>query len=337
MAFRDIYSEIRALPKMNLPFAQTLTNRALEKIYDESIWSFQLGESGWVTPGIVAAPPLTTTSGGTITTTFGSNKIVGDAQASAAWASISPNFPITTMQIRLPAYAIYSIIAQQLNTPSAGLTTLTIERPWMEPYGVGLAYMMYQCYFPAPTSGFKRWLAVRDFTNAANLWTRKNTQESLDAQDPQRTVFQNPSNVVPYKIDTRPGSSTLGRMLFELYPQPLSNLPYALYFVGNPDSLVNPGDQVQPPLTDELVIYRAKEQAYLWCEENKGRYPELQKSDWGFLAQAANELYKDRIKDIRKTDRDLSDAFVSTLRRKGLTQGGPFFSAITGEANVGAF
>lgn len=336
--FRDITAELRGLPKMNLPLAQTLTNRALEKIYDESIWSFQLQESGWFTPGIVASPPLTTTSGGTITTLFASNQIVGDAAASAAWAAIPAKFLITNMQIRLPAYAIYSVIAQAVNTPSAGLTTLTIDRPWMEPDGADLSYMMYQCYYPAPGPGkFKRWLAVRDFTNGAYLNWKISTQQDLDSEDPQRTIFQNPNRVVPYKIDTRPGSSTLGTMLFELYPQPLSQLPYALYFVGDPASLSNPTDAVPPPLTDEVTLYRAKQQAYIWCEENKGRYPELGKSDWEFLAKASGELYKDRIKDIRKTDRDLADAFVSTLRRRNITVGGPFYSAVTGQANVGAF
>lgn len=338
MAFRNMTAEIRGLPKMNLPLAQTMVNRGLQKIYDENVWSFQIGEGGWITPLPIATQNI---PGGLITAATFSDQIVGDANAAAAWAAIPAGYSITDFQIRFPAYALYSIIDYAVDVPSAGLATLTLDRPWMEPNGALRPYQMYQAYYPAPTqrpgARFKRWLAVRDFTNAANLdwWSYK--QESLDAIDPQRTVFQNPAAVVPYKVDTRTGSSTLGSMLYELYPGPMSNLPYALYFVEDPGELQNPADEIPYPLTEEVVLYRAKEQAYIWCEENKGRYPELMKTDWGFLMQASAEMYKDRIKDIRKRDRDMVDSFVTTIRRKYPTVGGPFYSAITGGATVGNF
>lgn len=324
MSFRDIYSELRGTPKMNVGLAMTLSNRGLQKIYDESLWSFQLGESGWFTPSEVSA--------GTVTTTLGSSSVQADATAKAALNAIPAPFLITTFQFRIPAYAIYSIVAYN---PGTGL--ITLDRPWMEPAGAGQTYQVYQCYYPAPSATFKRWLAVRDFTNAASLdwWSKK--QGDLDFIDPQRTVFQNPSIVAPYKVDTRANSSTPGRMLFELYPQPLSPLPYALYYVDSGTPLVNPGDNVPFPLTDELVLWRAKEQAYLWCEENKGQHPELQKSDWQFLAEAAKLEYKERLMDIRKKDRDICDSFITQIRRFYPMTGAPYFSAITGQATVGVF
>lgn len=338
MAFRDMVGEIRGLPKMNLPLAKTLVNRGLQKILDENLWSFQLAESGWITPLPIAAQNI---PGGLITVNTFDDVIVGDANAAAAWAAIPSGYPITSFQIRFPAYALYSIIDYEVDVPSVGLATLTLDRPWMEPSGANRSYQMYQAYYPAPSqredARFKRWLAVRDFTNAASLdwWSYK--QQDLDATDPQRTIFNNPARVVPLKLDNRPGSATLGRMLFELYPGPLQNLPYALYFVEDPPELENPNDELPAPLTEELVLYRAKEQAYIWAEENKGRYPELMKTDWGFLMQASSEFFKDRIKDIRKRDRDLVDSFVTVIRRKFPTIGGPFYSAVTGGASVGNF
>lgn len=329
MSFRDMVAELRGLPKMNLALAQTMVNRGLQKILDENLWSFQLAESGWITPTVVNA--------GRITVDTFSDQAVGDATAAVAWAAIPIGYPITSFQIRYPAGALYSVIDYETDTPSTGLATLTLDRPWMEVSGVARSYLMYQAYYPAPSATFKRWLAVRDFTNAANLdwWSRK--QGDLDMLDPQRTVFQNPAAVVPLKQDNRPGSDTLGRVLFELYPGPLANLPYALYFVQDPPELQNPGDELPAPLTEEVVLYRAKEQAYVWCMENVGRYPELAKTDWGFLIQASSELYKDRLKDIRKRDRDTVDSFVTTIRRKYPTIGGPFYSAVTGQGSVGLF
>lgn len=323
MSFRDIYSEIRAIPKMNLPLAQTLTNRALQKIYDESVWSFQLKEGGLTTVNQVQT--------GLATTTIGADTVQMDATAQAAIAAAPSPFLITTCQFRSPAFALYNVIGYD-----AGTGIITLDRPWIEPAGTG-PYQLYQAYYPAPADKFRRWMAIRDFTNAINLDWHSYKQTDLDALDPQRQVFETSTIVAPYKVDDRPGSSTLKRMLFEWYPQPLQQLPYALYYVADPPDLSSPSDEVQFPLTDEVVVYRAKEQAYLWCEENKGQHPELMKSDWEFLAQAMSKLYQDRVKDIRKNDRDVCDNFISKIRRRGVTSGGPFYSAITGQASVGVF
>ncbi len=330
MAFADLSAEVRGwIPKAALPLSETLVNRALNKIYDSSLWSFQLCTGGFQTVQLVTA--------GTITTTLGGTTIVGDLIASAAWAAIPAYFAITQLQIRLPDFNLYSVVGQQLNTPSAGLTTLTIDRPWVEPAGIGQTYQLYQAYYPAPVADFRQWLTVRDFTNAIYLdyWSWK--QDDLAALDPQRTVFQNPDHIVPYQVDNRPGSATLGFMLYELYPQPLIALPYATYYLRRGPLLVQPSDTVPWPLNEELVLHRAKMLMYEWAEANQGRYPELQKSDWRFLMEAASEEFKDRLKDVRKLDRDICDNFIRTLKRANPMIGAPYYSALTGQSNVGAF
>lgn len=323
MSFRDIVAEVRGIPKMNLPLAQTLVNRALQKIYDESVWSFQLKEGGLTSVNQVST--------GLATTVAGTDTVQMDATAQAAIAAATAPFLITTCQFRSPAYALYNVVAYD-----NGTGIITLDRPWVEPAGQA-AYQLYQAYYPAPSATFKRWMAIRDFTNAINLNWWQYKQTDLDAMDPQRQVFETSSIVAPYKVDDRTGSATLGRMLFEWYPQPLQQLPYALYYVADPTDLSNPSDAPPYPLTDEVVVYRAKEQTYLWCEENKGRYPELMKSDWEFLAQAMSKLYQERVKDMRKNDRDVCDNFISKIRRRGVTSGGPFYSALTGRAQVGYF
>jgi len=330
MAFADLSAEVRGwIPKAALPLSETLVNRALNKIYDESSWSFQMCTGGFQTAQVVTA--------GTITTLLGSNQIVLDAIATAAILAIPSYFFLTNMQVRLPDYNLYDIIAVSFAAGPPTIATLTIDRPWVEVAGVGQSYQIYQAYYTAPVADFKRWLVVRDFTNAIYLdyWSWK--QDDLATLDPQRTVFQNPDHVVPFQVDNRPGSSTLGYMRFELYPQPLIALPYATYYTRRGPLLVNPSDTVPWPLDEEIVLHRAKMLMYEWAEANQGRYAELQKSDWRFLMEAAGLEFKDRLKDKRKLDRDICDNFIRTLKRVNPMVGAPYYSAITGQSNVGVF
>jgi hypothetical protein len=323
MALRDMIGDMLGrVPKLSAQLARTLVNEALSKIYSENDWSFNLVEGGWLTQNLV--------SDGTITAKIGSNQIIGDVIAVAAWNAVG--FDITQMQIRLPAYALYSVVAYSA-------PVLTIDRPWMEPDGAFLEYFMYQAYYPAPVPDMRRWLTIRDTTNAASLDFSSFKQTDLATADPQRTIFQNPSCVVPYKVDSRPGSATMGYMLYEMYPQPLQELPYALFAVREGAPLVNPQDTLPYPLTEELVRARARMLAYEWAESQMGQETHRgSQADYRFLMGAAEALYRERIQDVRKIDRNLSDQFIASLNRcKGAAYGGPFFSPLTGTVNIGTF
>jgi hypothetical protein len=235
---------------------------------------------------------------------------------------------ITQMQIRSPAYALYSVVAYQ--NP-----IITIDRPWMEPDGSFLDYLMYQAYYPAPVPDLKRWLAIRDTSNASSLDFDDLNQNDLAVADPQRTIFGLPNKVVPYKTDSRAGSATYGSMLYELYPHPLQQLPYALFAIRFGAPLVNPGDTLQYPLTEDCVEARARALCYEWKESQKGQETHRgAEANYEFLMQAAEVLYKERIQDIRKIDRNLGDPFIRTVRRTNAGCAGSFFSPITGTATV---
>lgn len=329
MALRDMIGSLMGrIPKLSSQLARTLINDSLAKIYDENTWSFNLFEAGWLTPSLVQA--------GTITTQVGYDTVVGDPTAVAAWNAIA--LILVRMQIRLPAYALYSVIAYD------GVSTLTLDRPWMEPAGTGQHYMMYQAYYAPPMQDFKNWITIRDTTNAAdvNFWDFK--ESDLAARDPQRSIFEQPWCAVPYKTDTRGAgtlnaSPTLGYMLWELYPHPLSQLPYALYGARTGKPLVLPTDTLPYPLTEACVLDRARALAYEWKESQKGQETHRGSgADYKFLMGVAEALYKERIQDIRKSDRDLVDNFVTKIRRGlGGRIGAPFYSPITGRATVGSY
>lgn len=322
------------IPGLPFPLAQTKIQEALGNIYDDQLWSFQLAESGWLTPGLLFP---TGTSGlgpssGTITTTAYSNQIVGNATAAAAWLaySLAGTMPLLTqLQIRSPYYSLYNIVAYD------GVNTFTIDRLWMEPAGAGQSYMVYQSAFAAPVSDFKRFFELRDTTNAAPLdyWTY--SRRDLAIIDPERTIFNIPSYVVPYETDKRAGSSTSGYMLFELWPHPLSILPYTMSYLRRGPSLTLPSDTIPSPLTEELVMWRAREVSYLWKESQKG--DDMKRgsgADWHFLAQAAAVEYQKRWKKISDLDRDLCELYWSRFTRNLNGFGEPFATMNNG-LNIG--
>jgi hypothetical protein len=214
--------------------------------------------------------------------------------------------------------------------------TLTLDRPWMEPNQVNASYMIYQCYFPA-LPGFKRWHTIFDTTNNAYMDWWSYTQIDLSEFDAERINFHQPTHVVPYQMDTRPGSATLGQMLYELWPHPIMQLPYTFACQANWPALQLPSDSVPYPLTDELVKMRAYEMLYIWKESQKGDEMERGSgANWQFLAQAMRAEYSDRLKNIRIMDRNLTDLYFQKMRRM-MPTGGQVYGTVTGNASVGGW
>jgi hypothetical protein len=214
-------------------------------------------------------------------------------------------------------------------------SVVTLDRLWTEPNQINSGYMIYQAYFPAPP-GFKRWYYILDTTNNnwINWWSY--TQANLSEEDSERINFLQPTNLVPYGQDTRPGSATLGQMLYELWPHPIMELPYTFGCQANWPALQAPSDPVPYPLTDELVKIRAYEMLYLWKESQKGDEMERGSgANWIFLSQAMQKQYEDRLKRIRIMDRNLVDLYFTKMRR--MPQSQQVWGTVTGQANVGGW
>lgn len=335
MAFFNMIQELLGIPGCNLGLVKTKINESYATIQNENVWSFQLQTGGWLTPSLLGAPTRTFLSPGTITVTPFTNTITGDAIASAAWLATITNPPlITQYQIRVPYYSLYSIIS--LDSTDTSAVVLTIDRPWMEPKQTNGTYMAYQAYYPAP-AGFKRWYNVRDTTNNNQLDWWSKTQIDLANEDAERTDFDEPLYVVPYAQDTRPGSATLGQMLYELWPHPISQLPYTFGCQVNWPPLVKNSDTLPFPLTEELVKLRAYEMLYLWKESQKG--DEMERgagANWQFLTQAARAEYSDRLRIIRVMDKNLVDLYFTKMQRFPSAFGEPY-STVEGQLNVGGW
>jgi hypothetical protein len=335
MSFGEMVARLRGeVPGISSILARNQINEALSFVYDSRLWSFQLKYDGWLTPGLIGSNGAGQSTG-TITVDPYTNTITGDADASALWTGLTGRPLLTELQIRIPYYSLYNIIAVDDSVPTA--VVLTIDRPWMEPTQVNAAYMLYQAYFPAPVSDFKRFFAVRDTRNNApmNFW--KYSQKDLQNKDPQRTDFNLPRYVIAYGHDQRPSSATLGNMLYELWPHPLSQLPYTFTYLRRGPVLTSRADEVPYPLDDECVLWRAKELAYLWKEAQRpDGMSRGSGADNKFLSQAAYAMYEKKIKTIRDRDRDLAELLFNRFVRNPENGNAPF-ATINGDLSVGGW
>lgn len=351
MALNDMIQQLLLeVPGIASSQAQKYINEALGLIYDTQMWSWQLQTSGWLTPGLLF-PVGPGNSAGTVTVTPFSDQVIGDAVASAAWAAHSGRPLLTECQFRSPYYSLYNIIGYSTLPGGygsggygaggygggSGSGVLKLDRPWMEPADSSSSYMIYQAYFPVPVPDFKRFLSARDTTNnwPMDFWTK--SQKDLMYEDPERTIFNDPNYFVPQQQDQRPGSATLGNMLYELWPHPLNQLPYTFMYLRRGPLLVKPTDTVPYPLTEEVVKWRAIEVACLYKERQKGE--DMQRgmgADWKFSGEAAQEEYKKLLKPVKDRDDDLVDLYMAKYRPDYFNQGEPF-ATTTGGLNIGRF
>jgi hypothetical protein len=217
------------------------------------------------------------------------------------------------------------------------IATITIDRPWTEPPQVNSNYAIYQAYYAAPP-GFKRWFNIRDTTNNEQMDWWSMTQIDLSQEDPQRERYDQPEFVVPFGIDNRPGSATLGQQLYELWPHPISQLPYTFMCQCNWPALAIPTDTVPYPLTEGLLKHRTYETVALWKESQKGDEMERGSgANWQFLVKAHHEEYKDDLRQIRIMDRHLMELYFTKARMTAPFNGGEPFTNTNGTANVGSW
>ncbi len=334
MAFIDMVSELtETVPALSRVQAKKYINRAWRVVQDASLWSFQLGQGSFSTPSV--------TNEGTISVTFGGDTITGDADASAAWLALPFYWAPTVQQIRVKGYSIYSIIALDATDPAAVI--LTLDRPFTDPLPsqTGQGYLMFQAYIAAPPR-FKRWLTIADMFNcwALDVWTSRRT---VDLTDPARLYTSNPSMALGLGEDHRGAgtinaSATLGRQLYELYPNPQTEIGYQTYYVAEAPYLENNYDTLPYPITEEIVIKKALTYAFRWAESRrdvmlaKGSGP-------GYLAllRDADSDFLQRCRTLRLTDRDAVDTYQINMRAgtagfRGLL---PYYNSTAGRANMG--
>lgn len=336
MAFVDMFTEVSELlpggPSQSRVRAKKLVNRAWKYVQDSCLWSFQLGQGGFSTPEITTA--------GTFSCALGVNTITGDATASAAWLALPFYWAPTLQQIRAQGFSIYSVIALDATNPAA--VVLTLDRPFVDPlpFFTGVGYQMFQAYIAAPPR-FKRWLTIADMFNcwALDLWTSRRT---IDLDDPARLYTSNPSIALGLGVDRRGAgtpnaSATLNQQLYELYPNPQTEISYQTYFVQEWPYLVNNSDELPPQITEEVVTQKALTWAYRDAEARKDiMAAKGAGANFLGLKKVAEEDFLVRLKTLRLLDRDAVDSYMVDMKTaiNGF-RGIPYYNPLSGTANMG--
>jgi hypothetical protein len=302
VAFLQLYSGLLGyLPELSPQLAKTLVNQAWRDVRDSRLWSFNTRE------GSVLCPSITTL--GTVAVTQYVNTITFDAIARAQINSFPTVIPVTTQQFRTGSGGpIYSIEAWNSVTGVA-----TLDRVYGEPTASGQAYSIYKCYYPAPESGFIRWVSFFDPINAYPLRLGKNKSD-FDRWDPQRGALGLPIYIGAYRQGL-PTDVAANLPLFEMWPHPVSQLAYmTLYEVRGAD-LVADTDPLPFAIPDDLVSRKARWRSYEWAEANKGSHPELQSTNWIALMQTVDGEFTKQLQDVIRSD---AETFLTgfTARQK---------------------
>lgn len=228
----------------------------MKDILDSRDWSFNKGNGVWFAPDQVTA--------GSVTVTQFSKLVVGDATAASAWAAIAspaaPASPIKLRQFRVNGNPIYNVVGYAADTPSVGLATLTLDRPYTEQSESGGTYMIYQPYMPAPDIDFKRWMSIVDPISGYRFRYHNmfRTQKELDQRDPQRTSFAWPTWVCGKDYVTLEGD-TQQRPRFELgLGHPVQAIGYILEFMTNGSAFLSPTAVIPAQISDATIMARAR-------------------------------------------------------------------------------
>ena len=341
MSYLSMKSELaEAIPGMSRIYAGTLVNRAWGVVRDSALWSFQLQQGGFATADLVSAGAVT------VQPSPPSNLVVGDATASAAWGVLGWPF-ITTYQFRVQGYSIYSVVGADFTNPAA--VVLYLDRPFIDPVTptAGAGYQLLTAYVPAPSASFKRWLSVMDQFNsyALDIWT---SRRDVNLSDPTRLYTSDPDVIMGIGQDQRGrgmydaggnslASATLGWQLFELWPNPTGANSYATWYVDRGADLAANDDLLPSPITDDVVLEKAKVYAYEWAEARKDvMAAKGSGANYLTLAREAEARFLARLKTLRLDDKDNVDAYNQRLNAaRGGVYLNPSYNSVTGRANMG--
>jgi hypothetical protein len=283
--FQQAWNELMSfVPKLSPPFAQKCVQRAWHDIRESRMWSFLVSET------VIAVPAQIST--GTVTVTNGSDVVLGDATADAAWSAVLSS-EFITRQFRSGAGPIYNIVSY--TSPN-----ITLDRAFAETTVAGAVYSIYKCYYPPPDD-FLRWTSVVDPINGYQFGLDK-TKAHLDLVDPLRGAIGEPLVIASYKFDE--SESPNGR-LYELYPHPIVQISYPALYQKAGTAFTSNTAALPEGISDELLMSRARYFAYEWAMANGAAHDELRGVNWLALRQSVLEDYRKDLFNAQKQDEEI--------------------------------
>ena len=289
MGFQAYSTELLGhVPKLPIELARKQINRAWEAIRRKRLWSFLIQETLVLFPDSVSA--------GTVTVTFGSTTIVGDATATAAWGAVLLGTPpLTSRQFRY-GNVIYNITA--VSTTVLPNDTLTLDMPIGSSTLVGASYSIYVAYVPAPSVDFKRWKSTVDPQQGFSL-ARHVPRQYLDLIDPQRSTNGQALRIADYK------TQSTGRQIFEWWPHQTAQCFFHAMYETRGTDFSDDADALPVQIPESLLIdYALAYFTYPWANANQNRFPELKGTSWLTLAVDTKKNIDRTFVEVRRDDEE---------------------------------
>ena len=282
MAFQDYVAELAGyVPRVPIPLAKTLVNRAWRDIRDSRLWSFLVAEGNLISPQIIVS--------GSVAVTQYQPIITFDAPARAAIAALPAGGPVVTQcHFRVggggPLFSIFGY--------NGGTGVATLERGFQDTSNSLSTFQIYKAYYQpsidmVPSAqDFLRFASVYDPAMGYAL-SRHYTKTELDRRDPLRGAVGQPILISAYKSNPQTGEP-----IFEMWPHPTFQRSYMVLYERKGMNFVGNNEALPAIIPDELLMQRARHHVYEWAESNKGLFPELAKTDWRFLGAKVDGDYK---------------------------------------------
>lgn len=297
------------VPRLPKTLALKHINRAYSQIREKRLWSFLIGESGVFFPSI-----LPTSGAPTVSVTYGSPTVVGDAAAVADWSTqLLAVVPLVQRQFRVGSGGpIYNITA--ISQTNIANDTLTLDLPYSEETNAATTFSIYRCYVPAPVRDFKRWQTVFDPVNGYALIANV-PRVYVDIVDPTRGSQGQAYRVVNYK------TAADGTPMFEWWPQPTSQITYHTLWERRGVDL-GLTDSPPPQIPEEVLIdWALAYYSYPWANAQVGRFPELKGTNWLALAiESKNRIHgrrgePGRLATMMRADEETFQQTLTLLRK----------------------
>lgn len=284
MPFNDYVAEmIGAIPRLSPPYAIALINRAWAEIRDIRQWSFLLQTKNIPVPAQVST--------GTVSVTQFSTAITFDANAIAALNASQSSPPIASTsvgvgrQFRIASQGGSSLISNAgplytLLTYNSGTGAATLDQPYQDKTGVGLAFLVYKAYYEPPVTDFVGYRSITNYTSGyAIIRDALNVpQESLNVFDPQRQSTGDAYYISPFVTDYINPSGT-GVPAHEWYPHPVNISTYVVLFERRGQAL-SPTQDLPSTFPPHVLMHRALWHGCRWALQNVPMMPELQATNW---------------------------------------------------------
>lgn len=256
-------------PKLPIDYAVTLINRGWRDICNERDWSFLRAFGIYITPAAIST--------GAVAVTQYSQTITFNAAAIAVLASLN-NPSLTMRQFKVTNGDIYNIESLDADFATNGIATL--DRIYLGSTNSASTYTVYRAYYGLPDSAqggavsdFKRFITIRDNRTQGYFTNLNGSIDTLNYTDPNRNQVGIPYECYPYCVDSN------GNPKFEFYPHPTSQSVLLVDYIKRGIDKTET-EQFPSVIPEALVTSRAAYYACDWALQNRGVFPELQKTDW---------------------------------------------------------